>query len=95
MLYTVSDLFISFDLVVSIYGSLLWEEHEHTLWGFLWVGHIFLYFGSLFFVCLPLQFCFAIVSLVPFLYILRPYHKVLYPDFGLLVSAILHILTPK
>ena len=31
MLYTVSDLFISFDLVVSIYGSLLWEVHEHTL----------------------------------------------------------------
>ena len=41
--------------------------------GLLMVGHIFLYFGSLFFVCLPLQFCFAIVSLVPFLYILRPY----------------------
>ena len=33
--------------------------------GLLMVGHIFLYFGSLFFVCLPLQFCFAIVSLVP------------------------------
>ena len=53
MLYTVSDLFISFDLVVSIYGSLLWEVHEHTLWGFLWLGTFFYILGLYFLFAYP------------------------------------------